>query len=194
MSNRPRLSSPPSPSAQVRFLERTQRLLSEGQFTATYKFALLHALADLCVEQGHGVAGGSLTLTLAELTDRFVGLYLRQSRPFPGRRQTLVLKQNTGRQARVVTVLKESASPHRETYSSLPRKSLSAINETIRDQPLWKLQTLAGGERLEFLYENLDLYGIKKITLKPGVAYCFRAFHGLIVAMVRNRWGTVGAH
>ena len=34
----------PTAETQIRFLERIQRILSEGQFTATYKFALLHAL------------------------------------------------------------------------------------------------------------------------------------------------------
>ena len=42
----------PTPSAQVAFLRELQRLLDEGQFTATYKFALLLALADLAVERG----------------------------------------------------------------------------------------------------------------------------------------------
>ena len=41
---------PPSPEEQVRFLENFQTLLSEGQFTSTYKFALLVALADIAVE------------------------------------------------------------------------------------------------------------------------------------------------
>ena len=38
---------PPTPDEQVRFLRNVQRLLAEGQFTASYKFALVHALADL---------------------------------------------------------------------------------------------------------------------------------------------------
>lgn len=41
----------PTAQTQIRFLERIQRILPEGQFTATYKFALLHALADLCIRQ-----------------------------------------------------------------------------------------------------------------------------------------------
>jgi hypothetical protein len=35
----------PSPEDQVQFLLNIQRLLTEGQFTATYKYALLLALA-----------------------------------------------------------------------------------------------------------------------------------------------------
>ena len=44
--------SPPDPTAQVEFLTKLQQLLAEGQFTASYKFALLLALADLSVELG----------------------------------------------------------------------------------------------------------------------------------------------
>lgn len=41
----------PSAAAQVEFLEGIQGLLSGGGFTATYKYALLHALADLAVQR-----------------------------------------------------------------------------------------------------------------------------------------------
>ncbi len=44
--------SVPSPEAQLAFLAKLQRLFAEGEFTATYKFALLIALADLAVECG----------------------------------------------------------------------------------------------------------------------------------------------
>src|SRR5690349_14055474 len=42
----------PLPEEQVRFLLNVQRLLSEGTFTASYKFAMLLAIADLAVEMG----------------------------------------------------------------------------------------------------------------------------------------------
>ena len=35
------------PSDQIKFLTNLQRLLAEGSFTATYKYALLSALAML---------------------------------------------------------------------------------------------------------------------------------------------------
>ena len=41
------------PEFQLAFLSKLQRLFAEGDFTATYKFALLIALADLSVELGH---------------------------------------------------------------------------------------------------------------------------------------------
>ena len=48
----PGLSHPPSPETQLAFLSKLQRLFAEGDFTSTYKFALLISLADLAVELG----------------------------------------------------------------------------------------------------------------------------------------------
>lgn len=47
------MTLPPSPEAQLAFLTKLQRLFAEGDFTATYKFALLVSLADLAIEHGH---------------------------------------------------------------------------------------------------------------------------------------------
>ena len=44
--------APPSADQQLAFLTKLQRLFAEGDFTATYKFALLIALSDLAVELG----------------------------------------------------------------------------------------------------------------------------------------------
>jgi 5-methylcytosine-specific restriction endonuclease McrA len=51
--------------------------------------------------------------------------------------------------------------------------------------PLWKLQTV-GEERLDFLYENLGRGS--RITLKRGVAYCLRAFYGLLRDLIQGAW------
>ena len=45
------MSQPPSAEDQLAFLFRVQRILTEGSFDATYKFALLLALADLAIER-----------------------------------------------------------------------------------------------------------------------------------------------
>lgn len=44
--------SPPTADQQIKFLTNIQRLLAEGQFVATYKYALLLALADIAIESG----------------------------------------------------------------------------------------------------------------------------------------------
>lgn len=177
----------PTPEEQVKFLRNVQRLLAEGIFTASYKFALLHALADLAVEKGDD-SGTPLDLNTKEIGAKFVDLYWRQCRPFQG----VVLQQNTDRQAEVVGhILK--VQPHygeslfRLKHFDSPEWSrlVSRVGGVVRKMPLWKLQTV-GKERLDFLYDNLDRG--TTITLKAGVAYCLRAFHELLVDLIRGAW------
>jgi 5-methylcytosine-specific restriction endonuclease McrA len=62
---------------------------------------------------------------------------------------------------------------------------VTEVDQVVRAMPLWKLQTV-GEERLEFLYENLDRGS--GITLKPGVAFCLRAFYGLLRDLIQGAW------
>src|ERR1019366_8193227 len=93
----------PSPQEQIEFLQKVQRLLSEGLFVASYKFALLRALADLAVLKGDDT-GNELELSVKEIAEVFVDLYWRQTRPFcgPGQPEGQVLQQNSGKQAAIV--------------------------------------------------------------------------------------------
>ena len=45
-------------AAAIQFLINVQRLLDEGLFVATYKFALLLSLADLAIELGDDSGAG----------------------------------------------------------------------------------------------------------------------------------------
>ena len=103
----PRRPQAPSPEAQVAFLQNLQRILDEGSFVATYKFALIHALADLSVERGDD-SSAALTLPTRDIADRFVQLYWRQVVPFPGAGQAGLLLQNTGHQAAIVNRVAEA--------------------------------------------------------------------------------------
>ncbi len=55
--------------------------------------------------------------------------------------------------------------------------------------PLLKLQTV-GEETREFLYENrVEGRGDHAfITLRPGIAFCFRSFHPLVVDLAQTAW------
>jgi hypothetical protein len=183
----------PTPEEQVQFLRNIQRLLAEGLFVASYKFALVHALADLAVLKGDDT-GAPLGIETREIAAKFVELYWRQSRPFPvgGETADLILQQNTGKQAAIISQIVRSqqecgGSLFRFTHVAADRWAalVAAVDEVVRTMPLWKLQTL-GDERLEFLYENLDRG--RRITLKPGVAYCFRAFYKLVRNLIEGAW------
>jgi hypothetical protein len=185
--------APPTPEQQVLFLRNIQRLLAEGQFVASYKFALLLALADLCVLKGDD-AGGPLELTIHDIAEKFVELYWQQCRPFEigGQTTGVVLAQNTGKQAAVISEITQaqrqcggSLFRLQQTGPDLWRSLVGDVRQIVSVMPLWKLQTV-GSERLEFLYENVGRG--RSIMLKPGVAFCFRAFYGLIRDLIQGAW------
>src|SRR5437870_2540763 len=99
----------PTPEDQVQFLRNIQRLLAEGLFVASYKFALVHALADLAVLKGEDT-GAPLDLDTKDIAAKFVELYWRQCRPFQvgGEATGLILQQNTGGQAEIISHIIES--------------------------------------------------------------------------------------
>jgi 5-methylcytosine-specific restriction endonuclease McrA len=185
--------NPPTPEQQVLFLRNVQRLLNEGQFVASYKFALLHALADLAVLKGDD-SGAPLDLRTKDIAEKFIELYWIQCRPFElgGENTGLILQQNTGKQAAIIRAIVQaqnisSGSLFRFRQSSPAQwKSLiSEVDATVCVMPLWKLQTV-GEEKMSFLYDNIG--SGKKITLKPGVAYCLRAFYGLLRDLIQGAW------
>lgn len=182
----------PTSDQQVTFLGNIQRLLAEGSFVATYKHALLLALADLSVELGDD-SGSPITLPVSAVAEKFVTYYWRQALPFPSPRGTNdTLRQNTGRQAAIVTLI---AAAHERAggpmsmararqHASWPRL-IAKVADVVKTMPLWKLQRV-GDDVLEFLYPNVTEGD--SIELKPGVAFCFRRFHGLIEDLVRGAW------
>ena len=60
----------PQGAAQV-FLERMLQLLAQGSFSSTYKYAVLLALIDLCVEHGRPPQ----ILTVDQIARRVIALY-----------------------------------------------------------------------------------------------------------------------
>lgn len=183
----------PSPEFQLEFLRYLQRLLEEGEFVATYKFALLMALADLSVEKGTDTAS-PLSLTSEEIAEKFIQYYWPQSRPYvPSGREikARTLWQNTGRQARVVSLVRETSEKYGNKLTSVAGdektiKSLTRrVASTVKTMPLWKLQVI-GGTETHFLYENVGKGD--HIEMKPGIAFCFRRFHAFVQRMAQNAW------
>ena len=72
----------PADREQLDFLTKLQRLLAEGGFVASYKYALLLALADLAVEQGDDT-GAAMRVSLDDIAEKFIRLYWRQAVPHP---------------------------------------------------------------------------------------------------------------
>ena len=183
----------PSAEEQLKFLTNLQRLLSEGQFVATYKYALLLSLADISIEAGDN-DGGALEIPTKRIAEKFVLYYWRQCVPYVPRSDPSagqVLRQNTGAQAAIIRRVLKARQHYGDSITAAQRdasgwKSLvQDVDSTVRQMPLWKLQTV-GGSQFDFLYENRGAG--TAIQLRPGVAFCLRQFYGLIGDIVRNAW------
>ena len=183
----------PTPEFQIQFLSNLQRLLTEGLFVATYKYALLMALADICIEQGREDEG-ALELPTRLIAEKVIHYYWRQSMPFAPQAapaQDQVLRQNTGRQAGIIKLIVEARGRYNGSITEACRDErnwkalVSEVDAVVRVMPLWKLQTV-GSERLDFLYENTGKGS--RIVLKPGVAYCFRKHYPLVADLVKGAW------
>jgi hypothetical protein len=180
----------PTSDDQIRFLVNLQRLLDEGLFVASYKFALLLSLADLSVECGDD-SGRPLPLTTDAIAQKFVQYYWRQAMPYPASKTAAILQQNTGKQAAILNIVRHAREQHGDRITAMMSQRarwtavVREVARIVRVMPLWKLQTV-GREQLDFLYENTSAG--KTIELKPGVAFCFRKFHTLISDLVRGAW------
>ena len=170
------MSAVPSAEAQLSFLNQIQRLFDEGEFVATYKFALLTALTELSVERGHDT-DAVLHLPLASISEKFIELYWKQIKPYKSiltSGQT-VLIQSFGKQAAISNLVAKLQNDHKSLAdaksSRVWLRTVNQVNRIIVTMPLWKIQTLRR-QKVIFLYnENLVDDGIE---LLPGVAYCLR--------------------
>ncbi len=174
-----------------------QRLLSEGLFVASYKFALVHALADLAVLKGDD-SGSPLELSTKDIAAKFVELYWRQSRPFPvgGQSSGLILQQNTGKQAAIIAKIAESqqefggslfrlkqGSPDHWRGSSC-RSRYSCPNNASLEAP--------NGWQWSHWSSCTTMWAKEpKSTLKPGVSYCLRPSTKLIRDLIEGAWVSI---
>ena len=146
-------------SGGVALAEQLLTVLADGAFTATYKYAVLLALVDLCVEQSTRTGGAPTTVTTRQLAEKVVELYWPQVRIFLELQRTL--RQNTGTQARIVTRIlrfQEQLGEPSVSVARARRRAPKDFGRLVRDiewtlvhMPLPKLQRV-GSEQVPFLY------------------------------------------
>jgi len=182
------MTAPPEDRGQLDFLQNVQRIFDEGEFVATYKFALLVALVELAIERGDDT-GAALELDLHSIAEKFIEQYWPHAAPYSAADGApAVLVQNNGRQAAIVKRIAEV----RERFGNLARAKgdrswpdfVGSIAQIVKDMPLWKLQTLRR-RNVPFLYEKSS---DPRITLLPGVAFNLRRFGALIQLLSRSAW------
>lgn len=181
----------PSAEQQLEFLQHLQLLFEDGNFVATYKYALLMSLAELAVELGD--TDGELPLTMTSIAEKFAELYWPQTVPYAsgaGGTEPLVLSQNQGKQAAVVNSLLALRLNGAATIAQAKAApgwaaALNDIASTVAGMPVQYLQNV-GGTLVSFLYDYPHPKG--RLVLKPGLAFMLRTFHPLIQQLSRAGW------
>jgi len=174
-----------TPEFQLAFLNKIQRLFAEGDFSASYKYALLIAIADIAVESGRD-DDQPLVIPHRSLGAKFIDLYWQQSAPF---RNDALLIQNNGTQAAVISHISRFRGQSHATTANAAKSAtgfkslLTRVTRIVVEKPVFHIQNL-GGTRDQFLFES----GADSITLLPGVTYCLRRFQPLVQQLSRSHW------
>lgn len=196
----------------VAFAERCLALLDQGSFSATYKYAVLLGLMDLCLEKAG--PGGELPkrIPVSDLAQKVVELYWPQTVGLKD--PTLLLRQNNRGQAEIVSAIRRfrdlgAADP----WAPLLRARLAApeayekllleVEWKLIEMPLPKLQRL-GQIRDEFIYtigwddevkrSDIQSPGFDRaLQFRPGVAERLVQLSGLLRPLLKREWASMVA-
>jgi len=186
------------------FAGKLLNLLRFGGFTATYKYAVLLALMDLCVE--FNARGGAPTsITTAQLAEKVIDLYWPQTWPF----EDEILRQSASPgQAKIVAMICDWRRDHAPAGQSLARARSSnpaAFAALVRlvewklvQMPLPKLQRV-GAHVDEFIYSIAWTDAVKpsefkhasfdnRLLLEPGAATQLIRVSPLLRPLIHREW------
>jgi len=204
----------------IAFAEKVLELLDEGRRTATYKFAVLLALIDLCLERTQATGAPPDILTTRQVAEKITEIYWPHALPFSAPGHSRVLRQNTAGQAEIVSAIMRFRERHAND-PSIPQwesrlKAPKGYERLVRDvewklieMPLPRLQMM-GQVHEPFIYEiNWDRsvrrrvvddrvagYGEafdNRLLLKPDVGEYLRQLNGLLRPLIQRRWAAMVA-
>lgn len=122
--------APGADRGAIGFGEKLLALLDYGSYTATYKYAVLLGLIDLCLEHAGKAGEAPSSLTTRQLAEKVVALYWPHSLPFPANDRAVVLRQNTTGQANILTLIQR----FHEAESGVPLATLAQARFNAPDR------------------------------------------------------------
>ena len=143
----------------IKFAERVLVLLDRGEFTATYKYAVLLGLIDLCFEHAGRHGEPPTAVTTRQLAEKVLAMYWPHAREFA---TSGVLLQNKGQQAKILKAIANFRRALPDPAATLTRARglargecealITDIEWTLVEMPLPRLQVL-GADEDRFIYE-----------------------------------------
>ncbi len=205
----------------VGFAERLISLLERTSVVATYKYAVVIALMDLCMEATGKDAIPRSHVTTRQVAEKVIELYWPQTRTYPASNAPRVLRQNTGKQARILSDILAFRSTLPDQSMSLHRARLEApvayqrlvhrVEWTLILMPLPRVQKVRGGEEpiLYHIQWDTDIERKKRdvtayqrgeespfdnrILLKPGVPEYLVRLNLLLRPLIFRNWAALVA-
>lgn len=211
----------PTESTVIQLAEKILTLLDQGSFVATYKYAVLLGLIDLCLE-GTGKTGQAPHIvTTRQLAEKILELYWPHSMPYTRGGFRGVLKQNTGKQAKIISDIIGFREKLGDRSLNLFRAKnfnptgfeqlIHKIEWTLILMPLPRVQ-FVGKELNPFLYSigwdtqvgkqknnvaqyqrNCDGPFDNRIHFKPGVGEALVQLNGLLRPLIYRQWSAMVA-
>jgi HNH endonuclease len=156
--------------AALRLGERVIQVLHEGSYTATYKYAVLIGLLDLCLETTSAKGNPPDVITTRQLAEKIVEIYWPHCRPYPhhekGRPSPVLRQTSIGEQAEIVQRIQDfraripldvagaSSLARARSVAHAPeyRRLVQFVEWKLVEMPLTRLQNI-GTQEHRFLYE-----------------------------------------
>ncbi len=209
----------PDQRGAIGFAEKVLELLDEGRFATTYKYAVLLALIDVCLERTQDSGGPPQTVTTRQLAEKIVEVYWPHTVAFAGLAPAMVLKQSAVGQAEIISDIRQfrtdaadlgvSRWESRRTAPDAYEDLVRLVEWKLIEMPLPRLQ-LIGQSYRPFIYEiNWDRQvdrrevaryqtgGIltfdNRLLLKPGVGEYLLQLSGLLRPLIHRRWAAMVA-
>lgn len=201
-------------SDAIAFVEKLLTLLDEGRRTATYKYAVLLALMDLCMERSAADGSPPTRIPTGAIAEKVVERYWPHSRLFDGADGAVVLGQNRGGQAEVLTTIgafRERLGVSTATTAGQARivdgDGFAALVRDVEwklvEMPLPRLQQFGVGYDA-FIYDIAWTVDIRRaeftggahdfaVHLRPGVGEHLVRLSGLLRPLIQRQWADLVA-
>jgi len=191
------MTNPTGEEDAITFATRILALLEEGQFVATYKFALLLALIDLALERADEAGRLESIIPVRDVAEKVIELYWPQADDFShghalfqneGQKHVAVVskirKLKPGHTARSALTLSRLRRDKSGRYESLVRATMAKLIE----DPIPRLQTIREREDIgSFIYVHTDSPE-PGLRLSPGVAGHFLRLSPLLRPLICQKW------
>lgn len=157
------MSGAPDPDrGAIAFAEKLLAVLDEGLKTATYKYAVLIGLMDLCIEQSTETGAARRSIQTSELAEKVIALYWPHLREYPGSAPSVLMQNSGRRQTEIIQeidrfVAQLAAGPGASLFRArreapeLHAKLVRKVEWKLAEMPLPKLQRV-GRTDTRFLY------------------------------------------